>query len=146
MAAFILTIGMSVCRLITLMAFCNDLIGDPFAQPVVKDKILSVEFIFNAFLFYCISIMNNAPLEVINIAKAAVKQICTCFFTTNAAGAKHHNWLALEVSRQITDGGWETAEMIDAQRDGVFERADLHLVIVSCIEQCEWPPFVKPAF
>src|SRR6476619_7580026 len=36
--------------------------------------------------------------------------------------------------------------MIDAQRYGVLERAELHFVIVSRIEQRDGPSFVEPTF
>ena len=64
-AGFIGAVHMSICRLTTLVAFGNDLFSDPLPQPVVENKILSVEFSWQLFLLYLIGIINNAAFEVL---------------------------------------------------------------------------------
>lgn len=36
--------------------------------------------------------------------------------------------------------------MIDARRQGIFERAEFYLVIVARIQQCQFTPFIQPLF
>src|SRR6185295_6454863 len=57
MATLILTIGMGIGRFSALMAVGDDLSADAFAQPVVKNKVLTPEFILQSLLFHHIRIM-----------------------------------------------------------------------------------------
>ena len=51
----------------------------------------------------------------------------------------------LRCVRQPLDGGRKVAEVIEAERDGILERAGFHFVIVAGIEQRDGSPFIEPA-
>jgi hypothetical protein len=49
MTGIVHAVGVSICRLSALVAFGNHFVSDAFSSSVVKDKILTAKFIFDAF-------------------------------------------------------------------------------------------------
>src|SRR2546423_2120964 len=73
MTCIINAIDMRISSLTALMAMSNDFIGNSFSQSLIKNKILSVKFIFNPFCFYFIDVINNSPFKMKNIFKSFVQ-------------------------------------------------------------------------
>src|SRR5215213_4670268 len=91
MTCFVGTVYMCIGRLSTLVAFGNNLICDPLSQPVVKDKVLSMEFYSQALFFYLVGIVDNTTFKVKYIFKPLVQHISTGLLTANTAGTVHNN-------------------------------------------------------
>ena len=105
MTGIIYTIHVCVSRFAALMTMSNDLIGDPFTQPLIKDKILSVKLIGQSPLLYLVSIVNNAALQMKNILKSFVKHEGRSFFATDATGAVHDDIFVSFVTHHINRHG-----------------------------------------
>src|SRR6516164_2441951 len=89
MTAGILAVNMSITGLSALMAARDDLFPHPFPHAVVKHKIFSAEFIFQAFFLYHIGVVNDTSFQVENISESLVKEVGTGLLTTDATCAIH---------------------------------------------------------
>src|SRR5690348_17283064 len=89
MAAVVGTIYMRVAQLAALVAFCNNIFGNSFAQPVIENKIFTNEFRREMLLFDFIGIVNNAAFQMKNIFKTMVQHVSAGFLTTDSAGTIH---------------------------------------------------------
>jgi len=58
---------------------------------------------------------------------------------------KHHDRLLFQFRRELADGPWEIAELIDADRQRIPKGAELHFVIVARVEQRDGAAFIQPA-
>ena len=65
-------LGASAGGLAALMAISNNLIRNPFSQPLIKYEIFAVKFILQSFFFYLVSVVDNATFQVKNIFKSFV--------------------------------------------------------------------------
>src|SRR5690606_11890685 len=90
-------------------------------------------------------IFQNAAIELDDLFKATAFHERTGFLTANAAGAEHYDGLLFKFRWQFFDGLREIAKMIDANRQRIFERAELHFVIVTGVEQRHRTTFIEPA-
>src|SRR6185295_12599813 len=103
------------------MTMRNDLIGDPFTQPLIKHKILSMKFIGQSLLLYLVSIMNNAALQMKNIPETFVEHESRSFFTTNATGAIHDDVFVAFITHHINRHGQLFAKCVAGDLDGIFK-------------------------
>src|SRR5579863_184838 len=91
MAGTILTIGMRIGGLTTLVTMSNDLSCNGFTQTFVKHKIFSVEFILKSLFFNCIGVVDDTTFQMKNFLKSTMKQIGTRFFATDTSCTIHNN-------------------------------------------------------
>src|SRR5579872_1902803 len=89
MACAVPAIGVCICRMSALVTMRNNLSCDGFTQPFVEDKIFPAKLVLKPLLTNCISVMNDTAFQVEDFLKPLMKQISTCFFTTNTACAIH---------------------------------------------------------
>src|SRR6185437_8590608 len=82
-------IDMRVRRLPALMTPRDDLSRDALSHPVVKDKILPTELVFKALLLHGIGIVDDAALEMKDIAKSLMQEIGARLLAPDAPGAVH---------------------------------------------------------
>ena len=85
MTGIIFTIGMIITRVAADMTSCQDIISNPLAQTLIKDKILAFEFRVQTFFPDIVGILYNTALELVYILKTMMNQIGTGFFTTNTS-------------------------------------------------------------
>ena len=64
MTAVVQAIGVVVAWFSALVTLRHDVVGDAFAQTVIKHKILSDEFAFSAFFFNLLGIIDDAAFEL----------------------------------------------------------------------------------
>ena len=69
------TVYMGVCRFSALVTMGNDFISHSFSQSLVKNKILSMEFVFQSTRFYLVHIINDTALQVKYIFKTLVEHV-----------------------------------------------------------------------
>ena len=72
MAAIIFAIGMCIGGFAALVAFSNNIFGDPLTQPVVENKILTYEFCFQSGRLCLPGIIDNAAFQMIHMFKPMV--------------------------------------------------------------------------
>ena len=89
-------------------------------------------------------VLQNAAVELIDVAKALALQVGGRFFAANAACAKGHDRPLFQLRRQLTDGRRKVAEVVDVDRHRVLKCAGLDFEIVASVEQRDGPPFVQP--
>src|SRR5262249_29521795 len=109
-------------------------------NPLIEYETVALVVLATALL----KVLQNAALELEDLLEARLLHVGPRLFAANAAGAKHHDRLLLEIGGQAIDGGRKIAKVIDAQRHGILERAEFHLVIVARIEQRDGPPGIEP--
>ena len=60
---------MRIAGFSALVAGGDNIIGDPFAQPFIENKIFTDEFIFKPFFLHLLCIIDNATFQVKYIGK-----------------------------------------------------------------------------
>src|SRR5688572_17634135 len=93
MAIIIRAVGMCVGFISTLVAHTDDLIAYPFAKPVIENKIFTDEFRLQSLSFKLTCIMDNTTLQLVNIFKPFVFQVCACLFAAYTSCAIQKDFL-----------------------------------------------------
>ena len=91
-----------------------------------------------------LEILQDASLQLIDLLKAFLLHERPRLLAPDAAGAKHHDRLLLQLRREFSHRLWKLAKVAHADRQSVFEGAEPHLVVVSGVEEREGAPFVEP--
>jgi hypothetical protein len=92
---------MCVAGLSTLMAVCNHIIGDPFAQALIEYEVFPNKLVLESLLTNLTSILNYAPVQLKYIRESNMFHPCARLFTADATGAIHHDVLVLLFSQQV---------------------------------------------
>ena len=107
---------------------------------LIEHKAFAVVVRAAAFL----KIFQDAPVELENLFETFALHERPGLFAADAARAKHDDRLLLHRGRQFANGLGEITEMIHANRQRIFERAELHLIIIARVEQRHGATFVEP--
>src|SRR4051794_29062315 len=94
-------IYMCICRLATLVTFCNYFIRNSFTKTVIKHEVFTMKFIVNILIFYLVSIMNNSTFQVKNIFETTVQHVSAGLFAADATGAVHNNIFGFGILQHI---------------------------------------------
>lgn len=92
MAAVIFAICMAVAGGSTLMAMRNNIFRDPFAHPLVKNKVFTHEAHRKSLFSRLAGIFNNTAFNVPDFTKSIVFHPGTGLLTTYAARAVHNDF------------------------------------------------------
>ena len=112
------------------------------ADALVEDETFTA--IVRAATF--LEVLENAAVQLQHIAETLRLHVGAGLLAADAAGAEHHDGFVLELGRQPRHGSRKVAEMVDADRQCILERAQLHLVVVARVEQGQRPTFIQPRF
>src|SRR6201998_219263 len=121
------------------MSLIGILFHPALPQPVTERDTVVKHEAFAAPAALCFrhafQIFQDSALEVIDLGKAARKQIGAGLFTADAAGAKHRD-PAMPGGVEMAGGKLlELPEALDAGIDGAFECADRDLEGITGVEQ-----------
>src|SRR5438067_2334330 len=83
--AFIPAVGMIVGRGAALVAAGDHVAGNPLAEALIEDEILADEFQRQMLLARAARIFDDASLELEDIPKTVMKQVCAGLFAPDAA-------------------------------------------------------------
>ena len=133
MTGIIFTIGMIITRVATDMADCHDIISNPLAQALIKDKILALEFRVQTFFPDIVGILNNTTLELVYILKTMMDQIGTSFFTPDASCAVKQDLFSFFSFKDPLYCRKEILRCFHIRYNGMVETADLTLIIITHI-------------
>ena len=111
------------------------------SHPLIKDKAIAVVVLAAAFL----KVFQDAAIELMNLFEALHLHEGSGLLAADAAGAKHHDRLVLQLFGQLTHRIGKFAEGADIRIDRAFEGAELDLIIIARVEQGHRPSFVEPA-
>ena len=107
---------------------------------LVEDEAVAGVMVAAALL----EILQDASLQLVDLLKAFLLHERARLFAPDAAGAKHHDRLLLQLRREFPHRRRKIAEVIHADRQGVFKGAEPHLVVVSGVEERQGAPLVEP--
>jgi hypothetical protein len=107
---------------------------------MVEDEAVAGVMIAAALL----EILQDSSLKLVDLLKPFLLHERARLFAPDAAGAKHHDRLLLQLRRKFPHRRREIAEVIHADRQGVFEGAEPHLVVVAGVEERQRTALVEP--
>ncbi len=84
MAAIVQAVSMGVARRAALMTVRDNVIGDPLAHPLIKDKVFTNEA-HQPLLAGATGVLDDATLDVPDLIEAVMLHPGAGFFTANAA-------------------------------------------------------------
>ena len=107
---------------------------------VVEDEAVAGIMVAAAFL----EILQDASLQLIDLLKAFLLHERARLLAPDAAGAKHHDRLLLQLWGELPHRRRKLAKVVHADWQGVFEGAEPHLVVVAGVEEREGAALVEP--
>ena len=135
MAAIVQAVSMGVARRAALMTVRDNVIGDPLAHPLIKDKVFTNEAHRQPLLAGATGVLDDATLDVPDLIEAVMLHPGAGFFTANAAGAIHDNFLVFMVLHHFHGFRQLVAEGIRRDLQRVFEMAHLIFIVVAHIDK-----------
>ena len=135
MAAIVQAVSMGVARRAALMTVRDNVIGDPLAHPFIKDKVFANETHRQPLLTGATGVLDDATLDVPDLIEAVMLHPGAGFFTANAAGAIHDNFLVFMVLHHFHGFRQLVAEGIRRDLQRVFEMAHLIFIVVAHIDK-----------
>ena len=89
-------------------------------------------------------VLQNAAIELIDLAEPGLLHEGAGLLAPDAAGAKHHDRLVLELVGERGHRGRKVAKVTDPNRPGILERSQVNFVVVAGVEQGERTALVEP--
>ena len=135
MATFVGAIGMHVTCFAALVALRHNIVGDSFAQAVVKNKVFSDEFAFQPFGFDLARVLYDSAFELVYVFKPFVFEISAGLFATDSASAIHQEFFVLFMCGKLFfDNGQTFSKSVHIGFDGIGKMTYLAFVMVSHID------------
>jgi hypothetical protein len=103
MARVILAVGVCIAGLSTLMTNTDDVLGNPFPEAFIENKILSEKLVGNAQCVDLPFVFDNATVKLVHLVEAKVLEPCAGLLASNPTGAVHHQILVFLAFEHFTD-------------------------------------------
>ena len=132
---FVGAIHMGICRLTTLVAVRDNVVGNVLAQALVEDKVLAAEPVWQVLFGDLARVVNDAAVELVYVLEAVVLEVGRGFLAANASGTVEQQWLVLLAFELVENLRELLAEGLGFRQDGAFEVANFGLVVVAHIDQ-----------
>ena len=134
MASVVRAVSMGVARFSTLVAMRDNIRRNPFAEPLIKNEIDADEFVVQTLFAYLSGVLNDAAVELKNMAKTLVFEPRTRFFAPNTARAIHDDFPIFMPPQYFADHLEFIAESFRGRTNGVCEETNFRFVVIAHID------------
>lgn len=130
----VFAVYITVAFTVALVTLREDIIGNPFSDALIEDKVFSNKTREKPLLLHLVGVLNDPSVQLVDVVEAIVLEVSAGFLAANAPGAIEQDLLVFFALEEIFHHGEFFSEGVGVRTNGSFEATDSALIVIAHVD------------